>query len=65
MFTLRFTEGGTARTVRLADGEAVIGRAATCGVIVNAPGVSRQHAQVRMASAARTCWTPAAAMGRC
>src|ERR1700687_5077597 len=50
MFTLQFTEGGTARAVRLADGESVIGRAGTCDVVVNAPGVSRQHARVRMAS---------------
>jgi len=50
MLTLQFTESGMARTIRLADGETLIGRAATCSVMVNAPGVSRQHARVRAAS---------------
>jgi adenylate cyclase len=49
VFTLRFVDHGGPRTYRLLDGETLIGRAPTCGLVINAPGVSRHHAAVRKA----------------
>ena len=50
MVTLQFTGSDGPRTVRLVEGETIIGRAVTCGVAVNTPGISRQHARIRVAS---------------
>jgi adenylate cyclase len=48
VFTLSFTDGGVPRAHRLRDGETVIGRAATCELVINAPLMSRQHARIRV-----------------
>jgi adenylate cyclase len=50
MFTLRFTESGAPRSSTLPAGETSVGRAPTCGLVVNAPGVSRRHACFRIAN---------------
>src|SRR5262249_21359119 len=49
MFTLTISEGGARRAFQVPSGETVIGRAQTCGFVVNARGVSRQHARLRVA----------------
>jgi DNA-binding winged helix-turn-helix (wHTH) protein len=42
------------RPFLLAEGETIIGRDPHCGIWVDAPGVSRQHASIRIDSASRS-----------
>jgi hypothetical protein len=44
--TLVLHEGGAARTVRIGDATATIGRLPECEVVVHDPGASRRHAQI-------------------
>jgi adenylate cyclase len=40
------TDDGTTHTRELRSGETIIGRAPSCGIVINHPSVSRQHARV-------------------
>jgi hypothetical protein len=42
------------RTFLLAEGETIIGRDPHCGIWLDAPGVSRQHASIRIDTSSRT-----------
>jgi len=48
LFTLSFVEAGMPGAHQLRDGQTLIGRAATCDLVINAPTISRQHARVRL-----------------
>jgi adenylate cyclase len=45
---LTFVEAGLPHVHRLREGDNLIGRSATCDVVISLPDVSRQHAQVRV-----------------
>jgi adenylate cyclase len=48
VFTLSFVEAGMPGAYELREGETLIGRAASCDLVINAPTISRQHARVRL-----------------
>jgi adenylate cyclase len=45
MFTLIYTESGEAKRYPLPPGDTLVGRAATCDVVIDDPSISRAHAQ--------------------
>ena len=45
---LTFVEAGQPHAHRLREGDNLIGRSATCDLVIALPDVSRQHAQVRV-----------------
>jgi len=48
LFTLSFVEAGMPGAHLLREGQTLIGRSATCDLVINAPTISRQHARVRL-----------------
>jgi adenylate cyclase len=48
VFTLSFLEAGMPGAHPLHEGDTLIGRAAACDLVINAPTISRQHARVRL-----------------
>src|SRR5262245_24042034 len=48
-YTLEYLEGATERQHKLAVGATVVGRAASCDLVINDTSVSRRHAQVAVA----------------
>jgi adenylate cyclase len=48
LFTLSFVEAGMPGAYQLREGETLIGRSATCDLVISAPTISRQHARVRL-----------------
>jgi adenylate cyclase len=49
MFTLIYTESGEAKRYPLPAGDTLVGRAATCQVVIDDPSISRSHAQFSVA----------------
>jgi adenylate cyclase len=49
MWTLTITERGGTRIQRMPDGTWTVGRGAGCTVVLQSPGVSREHARFRVA----------------
>jgi adenylate cyclase len=50
LFTLSFVEAGMPGAHQLREGVTLIGRSASCDLVINAPTISRQHARVRVQS---------------
>ena len=48
MFTLTIADGGPPRTFEPPNGRTSLGRAPSCGLVLIAPGVSRQHAWLQV-----------------
>src|SRR5262245_44671760 len=48
VFTLSFVEAGMPGAYQLREGETLIGRSASCDLVISAPTISRQHACVRL-----------------
>lgn len=49
MFTLIYTESGETKRYPLPAGDTLVGRAATCHVVIDDPSISRSHAQFSVA----------------
>jgi predicted component of type VI protein secretion system len=49
MFTLIYTESGETKRYALPAGDTLVGRAATCHVVIDDPSISRSHAQFSVA----------------
>jgi len=46
-YILQFEEGGATKELEVNEPELVIGRAPDCGLVINAPGISRRHCAIR------------------
>jgi len=55
MFLLRYTEAGVNKSHVLAQGQTVVGRLPTCGLVLSDINVSRNHAGLRVDEKGR-CW---------